>query len=93
MANAILTFEIMPESPETDMEAVKEKALEIAKKHGAKGNMESSVEPLAFGLKKVIIMGMYEVSDDKEFDDIPEEMAKIEGAQDAKIAKMDLAMG
>jgi translation elongation factor aEF-1 beta len=93
MANAILTFEIMPVSPDVDLEPVKEKALEIAKKHGAKGNMESSIEPVAFGLKKVIIMGMYDVSDDKDFDEITAEMKEIEGVNSAEIAKMDLAMG
>jgi len=93
MANAIITFEIMPVSPDVDLEPVKEKALEIARTHGAKGNMESSIEPVAFGLKKAIIMGMYDVSDDKDFDIITEEMSKLEGVNGAEIAKMDLAMG
>lgn len=93
MANAIITFEVMPESPETDMEAVKAQAVKTAQDYGAKGNLESSVEPLAFGLKKVVIMGMYEMDDDKDFDEIPQAMKKIEGVQDAKIEKMDLAMG
>lgn len=93
MANAIITFEIMPTSPDVDLEPIKEKAIEIAREQGAKGNMESKIEPIAFGLKKISIMGMYEVSDDKDFDLIPQEMMKIEGVQQAEVAKMDLAMG
>ena len=93
MSNAIITFEIMPTSPDVDLEPIKEKALEIARNQGAKGNMESKIEPVAFGLQKIIIMGMYEMSDDKDFDKITAEMKTIEGVQEAEIAKMDLAMG
>ncbi|MFP4523292.1 MAG: hypothetical protein ACOCQQ_02725 [Candidatus Nanoarchaeia archaeon] len=93
MSNAIITFEIMPEGPETDVEAVKEQAIAVAQKHGAKGNVEAKIEPLAFGLKKVIIMGMYEVADDKDFDEIPKDMQSIKGVTNAKVLNMDLAMG
>lgn len=93
MSNAIVTFEIMPEGPDSNVEIIKEQAIAIAQKHGAKGNVEAKIEPLAFGLKKVIIMGMYEMSDDKDFDEIPAEMQTIQGATSAKILNMDLAMG
>lgn len=93
MGNAIITFEIMGASPDVDLEPVKEQALEIAKAEGAKGNMEASIEPVAFGLKKIILMAMYAVTDDMDFDGIAEKMSKIEGVNDASVAKMDLAMG
>ncbi len=93
MANAIITFKIMPESPNTDLEPIKEKALAIAKEQGAKGELQSKIEPLAFGLQQIFIYGMYEMSDDKDFDAITAEMQKIEGVSTSEIAKMDLAMG
>ena len=93
MANGIVTFKVMPESPEIDVESIKEKMLEIAKKHGSKGEMQSKVEPLAFGLKAIIVMALYEMSDDMDFDTVKDEMAKIEGASTAEIVNMDLAMG
>ena len=93
MANAIITFEIMPESPEMDIEAIKVKALEIVKNAGAKGEMQSKIEPVAFGLKKILIYAMFEVSDNKDFDAISDEIAGIEGVGNAKVANMDLAMG
>ncbi len=93
MSNAIITFEIMPESPEADFQAIKEAGLKICAEEGAKGNMESNIEPLAFGLKRITIMGMYEVSDDKDFDQIADRLAGLEGVTSAKVAKMDLAMG
>jgi translation elongation factor aEF-1 beta len=92
-SNAIVTFEVMPESPESDFEGIKTKAEAIAKEHGAKGEMISKIEPLAFGLQKVIIMAMYEMNDDMDFDSISGAMAKIEGVSNASVAKMDLAMG
>ena len=93
MANAIITFKVMPESPDTDLDSVKEKALIICKEEGAKGDMQSTVEPLAFGLKQLMVLGMYEVSDDKDFDAIAGRLAEIEGVANAEVAKMDLAMG
>jgi len=93
MANAIITFEIMPESPDVNLESLQEKLLEIAKHAGAKGTMQHKIEPVAFGLKKILIYAMYEVSDNKDFDAICDEMIEIEGVGNAKIANMDLAMG
>ncbi len=92
-ANAIVTFNVMPESPESDFESIKEQALAIAKAEGAKGEMIAKIEPLAFGLQKIVIMGMYEMNDDMDFDSISEKMAAIEGVSNAEVAKMDLAMG
>lgn len=92
-ANAIITFEVMPESPDSDFAGIEEQAKAIAKEHGAKGDMISKVEPLAFGLKKIIVMAMYEMNDDTDFDNISGAMANIEGVSNAQVAKMDLAMG
>jgi elongation factor 1-beta len=93
MADVVITMKIMPESPDVDLEVVKVKALEVAKGHGAKGDMQSNIEPLAFGLKQLLILGMYEVGDNKDFDEVAADMAKIEGVQSAEVDKMDLAMG
>lgn len=93
MSNAIITFKIMPESPDVDLEAVKEEAMNVAKENGAKGDMQSDINPIAFGLKELLIYAMYEVSDSADFDGIAEKMQAIEGVNSAEIAKMDLAMG
>lgn len=83
----------MPDSPESDFDSIQSKAETIARDKGAKGELMGKVEPIAFGLKKVIIMAMYEMDDDMDFDSISDEMAKIDGVSNAKVAKMDLAMG
>ncbi len=92
MAKAIITFRLMPESPDTDLEPIKQQAQAIAKEKGAIGQMQVKEDPIAFGLKAVLVLAMYTV-DDTNFDAIAEEMAQIEGVQNAEVAKMDLALG
>ncbi len=92
MAKAIITFKLMPDSPEADLDVITQQALPIAKRHGAIGEMQSKEEPIAFGLKAVLILAMYEV-EGSDFDAIAEEMGTIENVQSAEVAKMDLALG
>ncbi|MEK6950304.1 MAG: elongation factor 1-beta [Nanoarchaeota archaeon] len=92
MARAIITFKLMPESPEIDLEPIKKKAQEIAQKNGAIGQMQVKEEPIAFGLKAVLVLAMYTV-DDTNFEAIAEKMQQISGVQSAEVAKMDLALG
>jgi len=92
MAKAIITFKLMPESVDVDLEPIKEKALEIAKEAGSIGQMQSKIEPVAFGLKAILVLAMYEV-EGSEFDAIAAKMGELEGVQSAEVAKMDLALG
>lgn len=92
MAKAIITFKLMPESPDVDLGAIKKEAQEIAQKAGAVGQMQVKEEPIAFGLKAVLVLAMYDV-EGSDFDAIAEKMGKIEGVQSAEVAKMDLALG
>lgn len=92
MAKAIITFKLMPESPDVDLEPIKEQALRIAKERGAIGEMQAKEEPIAFGLVAVLILAMYTV-EGKDFDGIAAEMGKIENVQSAEVATMDLALG
>lgn len=92
MAKAIITFKLMPESPDVDLEAIKDKALKIARQAGAIGEMQFKEEPIAFGLKAVLILGMYDV-DKSDFDVIATKMGEIAEVRSAEVAKMDLAIG
>jgi len=92
MSKAVITFKLMPESPEVDLEPIKEKALEIAKEAGAIGEMQVKEDPIAFGLKAVLVLAMYEV-EGADFDKIAEKMKEIENVQSSEVAKMDLALG
>ena len=92
MAKAIITFKLMPESPEVDLNSIKEKALEIARESNSIGEMQTKEEPIAFGLKALMVLAMYEV-EGADFDGIAAKMQELEGVQTAEVAKMDLALG
>ncbi len=92
MAKAIITFKLMPESPDTDLEPIKKRAQQIAKEHGAVGQMQVQEEPIAFGLKAVLVLAMYEV-EGSDFDGIAARMQEIPEVQSAEVARMDLALG
>ena len=82
----------MPESPDVNLAPIKEKALAIAKKYGAIGEMQAKEDPIAFGLKAVLILAMYSV-DGNDFDAIAAEMGQIQHVQSSEVSKMDLALG
>ena len=92
MGKAVITFKLMPTSVEVDLEPIKEKALEIAKENNSIGEMQAKIEPVAFGLKAVLILAMYEV-EGADFEAIANKMGELEGVQSAEVAKMDLALG
>ncbi len=92
MARAIITFKIMPDSPEIDLEPIKARAQEIAKENGALGQTQVKEEPIAFGLKAVLVLAMYEMKD-QDFDSIAAKMGEIAGVLSSEVAKMDLALG
>lgn len=92
MAKAVITFKLMPESPEIDLGPIKDKAMEIAKQAGSIGEMQCKEEPVAFGLKAVLVLAMYEV-EGADFDGIAAKMGEIEHVQSSEVAKMDLALG
>ena len=92
MARAIITFKLMPESPEADLEIIKTQAQDLVKAAGAIGQTQVKEEPIAFGLKAVLVLAMYNV-DDSDFDALAAKMESIPGVQSAQVAQMDLALG
>ncbi len=92
MAKAIITFKLMPESPDVNLELVKVKAQQVVIAEGAIGQTQVKEEPIAFGLKAVLVLAMYNV-DNSDFDAIAAKMESIPGVQSAQVAKMDLALG
>jgi elongation factor 1-beta len=92
MGKAVITFKLMPQGVEVDLEPIKEKARQIAQEAGAIGEMQVKEDPIAFGLKAVLVLAMYEV-EGADFDGIAAKMGKLEGVQSSEIAKMDLALG
>jgi elongation factor 1-beta len=92
MGKAIITFKLMPESIEVDLGPIKKKAESIAREAGAIGEMQVKEDPIAFGLKAVMVLAMYDV-EGSDFDTIAVKMGEIKGVQSSEVAKMDLALG
>lgn len=92
MANAIITFKIMPSDAGVDLESIKNQAKDIVEKSKPVGDLLITEQPIAFGLKAIIIKAMFPV-DGVNFDEIANEMSKINDVQTADVAGMDLPLG
>jgi len=91
MAEVILTFKIMPESPEVDLEAVKIKASEKIHEFGGEvGKTEE--EPLAFGLKSLNIIFVMDEAKGST-DQLEEEIKQVEGVQSVEVTDVRRAIG
>ena len=91
MANVIITLKIMPESPETDINALKSKAIEIiTEEKGEVGKEE--IEPVAFGLNAIKLIF---VRDEKlgGADTIEQRVGQIEGVASAEVIDVRRAIG
>jgi elongation factor 1-beta len=55
MAKAIVSFRVMPESPDVDMKALEELCLQKVKDFAGECETRVEIEPIAFGLKALKI--------------------------------------
>jgi len=81
MGNVAISLKVMPESPDTDLEKVKE---EISKKIEIK---DSKIEPLAFGLKALKILI---IVSDKGSGNIENEIKSINGVSEVEVESSTL---
>jgi len=81
MGNVAVTFKILPESPNADLEKMKR---EIGKKIEIK---DSKIEPLAFGLSALRILI---VVPDKELGDIENKIRSVEGVSEVEVESSTL---
>lgn len=88
MAKMIVTFKIMPESIETDLSKIEEKAKEVITKYGEW--KDSQTIPIAFGLKALHII--FAVDENENIDKIEEEVSKIENVQSVETIGMSRAL-
>ena len=81
MGNVIIELKIMPESPDVDMEKIKN---EISKKMKIQ---DSKIEPIAFGLKA---LRMIVIVPDKETGDIEGKIKEVKGVSDVETESVTL---
>jgi len=78
-------YKLMPVSPEVNLKEIEESAKKIVEKFGGK-NKEYSIEPIAFGLKAVIVFFSY--PDDKNIESIDSKFSSIENVASVQLIDM-----
>ena len=91
MAEVILTFKIMPDSPEVDLEGLKDKIDHMIKEFGGEvGKVEK--EPVAFGL---VALKMVFVMDESlgDTEDLEKNISELEGVASCEVVDCRRALG
>jgi len=90
MGIVLIKIKLMPLSPETNLEEIKEKAESIIK--GNKGeSCQFEEQPIAFGLKAVIVG--FALEEKYELEPIEEKLKKIENVNSVEVTDMRRAFG
>ncbi len=95
MATAVVTVKIMPESPEVNLDEIKEKAQAILREFTERddpADQKVEIVPIAFGLKAVNIT--FTMDEAKGSPDVLEDkMTAIEGVQSFEVIDVRRAIG
>ena len=92
MANAIVTLKIMPESPEVDLEKLKEDVKKHIIDFAGEGETKEELEPVAFGLKalKMIFVMDENIGSTEELE---KSISEIKGIQSVEVVDVRRAIG
>lgn len=83
-------IKIMPKSLETDLVKIEEEVRVVMKTRGVK-NPQFEVQPIAFGLKALIVL--FGWPEEKEFEGFENSLMKIKGISSIKVIDMRRAIG
>ena len=78
-------YKLMPNSPKADLDKISKDAKKIVEDFGGT-NKEYSIEPIAFGLKAVIVFFFY--PEDKSTEELVEKFQSIENVSSAELIDM-----
>ena len=90
MGIALIKIKLMPASPETNLEEIKNKAYLVIEENKGKNTMFTE-EPIAFGLKAVI--ASFNIEEEDPLEPIEESLRKIESVNSAEVIDMRRAFG
>jgi elongation factor 1-beta len=91
MSIAAIQFKIMPEGLDVDLDALKTKLKEATETFESGVFSESKEEPIAFGLKAIIVT--IALSESEESDAVEEAFSKIEGVSSVELLDYRRAVG
>ena len=89
-ATAIVVMKVMPESPQSPLNEIKEKIKSFMEQHGAKG-LTIEEQPIAFGLKALIVKAA--IPEDKGTDFFESHLAKLPHVSSVSIEDYRRAFG
>ena len=78
-------YKLMPESPESDLAKIEADAKKIVEEFGGT-NKDYEIQPIAFGLKAIIVFFFY--PDDKDPEPLEEKFAGIENVNSCELIDM-----
>ena len=90
MGTALVTIKIMPESPDSDLTAIEEKAKEVVEQAEGR-NPTTKREPIAFGLNAIMIN--FALDESKQIDPIEEKLREIPEVNSAEVSDFRRAFG
>ena len=90
MSVIAVKIKIMPESPETDMKRLQEQITEMLSENGVK-NPSFQIEPIAFGLKALIVMLGW--PEEKELETLEADLGGVDGVNSIEILDIRRAIG
>lgn len=90
MSIIAVKIKVMPDSPDTSMDEIKAGVNEVLKKQNIQ-NPNFEIQPIAFGLKALIIM--FGWPEEKELEDLEEELKKIPNVSSVQVIDIRRAIG
>jgi len=90
MSIVAVKIKVMPTSPETDLKKLEKNIQETLKENSVK-NPQFEIEPIAFGLKALIVM--FGWPEKQELESLEENLSKIENVSSIKIIDIRRAIG
>ena len=92
MAKVVVTLNIMPQSPEIDLEALENSAKEKIFAFAGETETKSEIEPIAFGLKALKIL--YVMDEAKgSTDELEKQISEISGVNSVEVTDVRRAVG
>lgn len=92
MANAIVTLNIMEESPDINLEKLEEQALKLITEFNDGKETKTVIEPIAFGLKALKITFVMDETKGGT-DELEKKIEEIEGVQSVECVDVRRAVG
>jgi len=90
MGIVVVKIRLMPTSPDTNLEEIKEKTKELIEKKGGKG-CQFEEKPIAFGLKAIEVF--FGWPEEEEIDSLETELSKIKNVNSVQMIDMRRAIG